>query len=106
MHLRQQVLGLSDEGTEDVIYDSQSARSSLGVDPSHAPVPDAITLRWFRKQLTAHGLGEQVFRTINAQLEAAGLRLPKGTIVDAPLIAAAPTTMNRGKARDSGMRSS
>jgi IS5 family transposase len=106
MHLLRQVLGLSDEGTEDAIYDSRSARSFLGVDLSHDPVPDATTLLRFRKLLNTQGLGEQIFSTINAQLEAEGLLLRKGTIVDATLIAAAPSTKNREKARDPEMHSS
>lgn len=106
MYLLQQVLGLSDEGTEDAIYDSQSARAFVGLDLSHDPVPDATTLLRFRKLLNEHAIGEEIFRTINAQLEAEGLLLRKGTIVDATLIAAAPSTKNREKARDPEMRSS
>lgn len=44
MYITQQCLGLSDEGIEDAIYDSQSIRSFVGVDLTHESAPDATTL--------------------------------------------------------------
>jgi IS5 family transposase len=106
MYVLQQVLGLSDEGTEDAIYDSQSARAFVGIDLGREAVPDATTLLKFRRLLEKHGLTRRMFDVINAELEAEGLLLRKGTIVDATLIAAAPSTKNAAKARDPEMRQS
>lgn len=104
MYVLQQVLGLSDEGTEDTIYDSQSARTFMNLDLGHESVPDATTLLRFRRLLERNGLTRRMFEAINAELEAEGLLLRKGSIVDATLIAAAPSTKNRAKARDPQMR--
>lgn len=43
MYLAQQCFGLSDEGTEDAIYDSQAIRSFVGIDLSREAAPDATT---------------------------------------------------------------
>jgi len=106
MYVLQQVLGLSDEGTEDAIYDSQSARAFVGIDLGRESVPDATTLLKFRRLLEKHALTKCMFDVINSELEAEGLLLRKGTIVDATLIAAAPSTKNVAKARDPEMRQS
>lgn len=106
MYVLQQVLGLSDEGTEDAIYDSQSARAFVGVDLGREAVPDATTLLKFRRLLEKHALTQSMFDVINTELEAEGLLLRTGTIVDATLIAAAPSTKNAAKARDPEMRQS
>lgn len=44
IHVAQQCFGLSDEGTEDAIYDSQAIRSFVGIDLSRESAPDAMTL--------------------------------------------------------------
>ena len=44
-----------------------------------------------------------MFETINAHLAAKGLLMREGTIVDATLIAAPPSTKNRDKQRDPEM---
>lgn len=104
MYVLQQVLGLSDEGTEDTIYDSQSARTFMGLDFSREAVPDATTLLRFRRLLEQHALTRKMFKTINTELEAEGLLLRTGSIVDATLVAAASSTKNESKARDPEMR--
>ena len=104
MYLVQQVLGLSDEGTEDAVYDSQSVRQFVGVDLSRQGAPDATTLLKFRRLLETHGLTKRMFDVINAELADQGLFLRSGTVVDATLIAAAPSTKNRSKARDPEMK--
>lgn len=106
MYVAQNALGLSDEGIEDAIYDSGSVRRFVGVDLAAGSAPDATTLLKFRRLLEAHGLTQSLFDTINAGLESAGCLLRKGTIVDATLIAAAPSTKNRARARDPEMHQS
>lgn len=103
MYVAQQCFGLSDEGAEDALYDSQAIRRFVGVDLGREAAPDATTLLNFRHLLEAHQLTESIFNTINAHLAEKGLFLREGTIVDATLIAAAPSTKNKEGKRDSEM---
>lgn len=104
MYVIQQILGLSDEATEDAIYDSQSVRGFVGVDLSHESAPDATTLLKFRRLLERNGLTKRMFEVINAHLTEQGLFLRQGAVVGAMLIAAAPSTQNKERARDPGMK--
>jgi len=103
MYIAQQCFGLSDEGIEDAVYDSQAIRGFVGINLSREEAPDATTLLKFRRLLERHGLTRTIFETINAHLADQGLMLREGTIVDATLIAASPSTKNRAKARDPQM---
>ena len=106
MYVAQQCFGLSDEGVEDAIYDSQAIRRFVGIDLSHESAPDATTLLNFRHLLESHQLTETIFNTINGHLAAKGLLLREGTIVDATLIAAPPSTKNKKGQRDPDMHQS
>ncbi len=103
LYLAQQCLGLSDEGAEDALYDSQAIRRFVGVDLAREAAPDATTLLKFRRLLEAHRLTKSIFDTINRHLAAKGLLLKEGTVVDATLIAAPPSVKNRDQARDPDM---
>lgn len=103
MYIAQQCFGLSDEGIEDAVYDSQAIRSFVGIDLNVESAPDATTVLKFRRLLEAHGLTAMIFQVINAHLAAQGLMLREGTIVDATLIAAPPSTKNQDGERDPEM---
>lgn len=103
MYVVQQCFGLSDEGIEDAVYDSQSIRRFVGIDLGVESAPDATTVLKFRRLLETQGLTATIFQVINAHLAAQGLMLREGTIVDATLIAAPPSTKNRDGARDPEM---
>lgn len=103
MYVAQQCFGLSDEGIEDALYDSQAIRCFVGIDLSREAAPDATTLLKFRRLLETHQLTESIFNAINAHLAEKGLMLREGTIVDATLIAAPPSTKNREGKRDEEM---
>jgi len=103
MYFLQQWFGLADEAVEDAIYDSQSMRDFVGIDLSHEAVPDATTLLKFRRLLEEHALTAQLFEGINAHLAERGLLLREGTMVDATIIAAPPSTKNKEHARDPEM---
>jgi IS5 family transposase len=103
MYVAQQCFGLSDEGMEDALYDSQAIRRFVGIDLNRETAPDATTLLKFRRLLEAHQLTESIFNAINAHLAERGLFLREGTIVDATLIAAPPSTKNKTGKRDSEM---
>ena len=103
MYVVQHCFALSDEGTEDAVYDSQSIRRFVGIDLAHEDAPDKTTVLHFRHLLEAHGLTRRVFATINAHLAAKGLLLREGTIVDATIISAPSSTKNERKERDPEM---
>jgi IS5 family transposase len=94
---------LSDEGIEDALYDSQSIRRFVGIDLSRESAPDATILLKFRRLLESHQLTGSIFNAINAHLARKGLLLRGGTIVDATLIAAPPSTKSREGRRDEEM---
>ena len=101
----QQWYGLSDEGVEDALTDSQALRNFVGIDLSRESATDATTLLQFRRLLEKHQLTEKLFACINGLLESQGLLLKEGTIADATILAAPPSTKNKEKARDPEMHS-
>lgn len=68
MYIAQQCFGLSDEGIEDALYDSQAIRRFVGVDLSREAVPDATTVLKFRRLLETHQLTQAIFQTVNATI--------------------------------------
>ena len=103
MYCLQLWFGLADEAVEDAIYDSQAFREFVGIDLARESVPDATTLLKFRRLLEEHQLTEQLFEGINAHLTERGLLLREGTMVDATIISAPPSTKNEAHARDPEM---
>jgi IS5 family transposase len=103
MYVAQQCFGLSDEGIEDAIYDSQAIRRFVGIDLSREAAPDATTLLKFRRLLEEKQLTEAIFNTINASLAERGLFMREGTIVDATIISAPSSTKNADGKRDAEM---
>jgi IS5 family transposase len=103
MYFLQQWYSLSDEGLEDAIYDSQAMREFIGIDLSREQVPDATTLLKFRRKLEDKQLTAAIFEEVNAHLGERGLLMREGTLVDATIIAAPPSTKNKDKARDPEM---
>ncbi|MEF8723394.1 MAG: IS5 family transposase [Candidatus Accumulibacter delftensis] len=99
----QQWNGLSDEGVEDAITDSQALRAFVGIDLSREAAPDATTVLQFRRLLEQHDLTKKLFDAVNAGLSAAGLMMREGTIADATIIAAPPSVKNEANARDPDM---
>lgn len=97
---------MSDEGIEDAIYESQSIRGFVGIDLTQESAPDATTLLKFRRLLEKHNLTPRIFDEINVHLASKGLVMREGTIVDASLIAAPPSTKNGDKKRDPEMHQS
>ena len=78
-------------------------REFLGIVLAQQDVPDATTLLKFRRLLEDKGLTEKLFTQINTHLSERGLLLRKGTMVDATIIEAPPSTKNKDKARDPQM---
>jgi transposase, IS5 family len=103
IYFLQQWYGLADEALEDALYDSQALRGFAGIDLAVAAVPDATTVLNFRHWLEQHNLTRVLFDEVGATLEERGLLMRQGTIVDATIIAAPPSTKNKEKARDPEM---
>ena len=85
--LLQQWYRLSDPGLEEALADRLSFRRFVGLALAD-PVPDHSTLSRFRAELVKHGLAERLLAELNRQLDARGLMLKEGTLVDATLVAA------------------
>jgi transposase, IS5 family len=102
----QQWYNLSDPGAEEALYDIQSMRAFAGLELGRDTIPDETTILNFRHLLERHDLTKAVFAAVAEHLEARGALLRGGTIVDATLIAASPSTKNEAQKRDPEMRSS
>ena len=79
--------GLSDPALEEALDDTLSFRDFVGLSLEDA-VPDHATLWRFREELVKQGLSERLFLEINRQLEAKGLMVKAGTLIDATLVEA------------------
>ena len=91
---------------EEVLYDICSMRAFAGLELGRDAIPDETTILNFQHLLERHGLTKAVFAAVSELLEARGALLRGGTIVDATLIAASPSTKNGAQKRDPEMRSS
>ncbi len=92
---------LSDEALEAALDDRRTFRRFAGLSLSD-PVPDHSTLWRFRQRLVELGLAETLLCEINRQLEANGLVVKTGTLVDASFVAAAakPPAKSKDGPRD------
>jgi len=105
MYLIQNWYNLSDEATEEAIYDIQPIRNFVGIDLITSQAPDATTLLRFRHLLEEHNLTEKFFKAINRLMEHNGYILKEGTITDATIFQASSSTKNEMKERDPEMAS-
>jgi transposase, IS5 family len=103
MHLVQHWFNLSDPGLEDELYESVSLQRFVGIDLGVERVPDETTVCKFRHLLERNELGRQIFSLVGQHLQARGLKLSAGTIVDATLISAPTSTKNERRQRDPEM---
>lgn len=99
----QQWFNLSDPGVEESLYESSALRRFVGVDLGVAPAPDETTVCRFRHLLEKHDLGGLMLDAVNLHLEAKGIRIATGTIVDATIIHAPSSTKNASGERDPEM---
>lgn len=103
MYFVQHWFNLADEACEEALLDSLALRRFVGIDLGRERVPDATTLLKFRRLLEKHKLGEALFAKVGQVLQARGLKVGTGTIVDATIIGAPSSTKNAEKARDPEM---
>jgi transposase, IS5 family len=103
IYFLQQWFNLSDPGVEEALYDSLAMRSFVGIDLGREPVPDETTACKFRHLLEEHEIGRQLFEQVHVHLEKQGIKVSKGTIVDATIISAPSSTKNASGERDPDM---
>lgn len=103
MYFVQHWFNLADAACEDALLDSTALRRFVGIDLGRERVPDATTLLKFRRLLEKHKLGEALFAKVGEVLQASGLKVGTGTIVDATIIGAPSSTKNADKQRDPEM---
>jgi len=104
VYFLQQWFNLSDPQAEDSLYDSESMRRFTGIELSDDRIPDETTILRFRHLLEKHELTEAIFAEVRELLEEKRLLVKSGTIVDATILDAPPSTKNAEKARDPEMR--
>jgi len=103
IYFLQQWYGLSDPGAEEALYDMHSMRDFAGLDLARDVIPDETTILNFRHLLERHTLTEALFGAVSAYLEERSLLMRGGTIMDATLIAASPSTKNKSNKRSPDM---
>lgn len=100
----QQWFDLSDPAAEEALYDIESMRRFVGLELTEDAIPDETTILHFRHLLQRHRLTERIFEAVRGLLEAKGLLLKAGTIVDASILSAPSSTKNATGTRDPEMK--
>ena len=103
IYFLQHWFNLSDPAAEEGLYDSPALRRFAGVDLGRAAAPDETTLLNFRHLLERHDLCGAMLDAVNHYLEDRGIRIGRGTIVDATIIHAPSSTKNSTGTRDPEM---
>ena len=104
IYFLQHWFNLSDPAVEEALYDSSAMRAFVGIDLGREPVPDETTVCKFRHLLESHDLGRGLFEQVARHLQARGLKVASGTIVDATIINAPSSTKNQSGERDPEMK--
>src|ERR1051326_940848 len=101
--LLQQWYGLSDEGLEAAVDDRLSFRRFAGI-PLAESVPDHSSVWRCREELARRDLAARLLAEVNRQLDAKGLILRRGTLIDATIreAAARPPTGDAGEVSERG----
>ena len=94
---------LADAALEEAIYESESMRRFVDIDLGRDRVPDETTVCKFRHLLERNKLGARLFEEVGRHLQAQGLTVNSGTMVDATIINAPSSTKNKDKSRDPEM---
>jgi len=84
----QYLYNLSDPALEDALIDRLSFQRFLGISFDR-DIPDFSTIWRFRERLTNTGLYDRLFEAVVADLDAEGMVLRRGTLVDATIVHAA-----------------
>jgi IS5 family transposase len=104
IHYLQQWFALSDPAMEEALHDMPVFREFAKLGDGVSRLPDETTILRFRHLLEKHDLATDMLRVVNDILQAKGLMMKKGTVVDATLIAAPSSTKNAKGERDPEMK--
>ncbi len=104
IHYLQQWFALSDPAMEEALHDMPIFREFAKLGDGIERLPDETTILRFRHLLEKHDLATDMLRVVNDILQAKGLMMKKGTVVDATLIAAPSSTKNAEGERDPEMK--
>jgi transposase, IS5 family len=104
IHYMQQWFGLSDPAMEEALHDVPLYREFAKLDGMTARLPDETTILRFRHLLERHKLAVDMLRVVNDILQAKGMLMRTGTVVDATLISAPSSTKNDEGQRDPEMK--
>jgi len=103
IYFMQQWYQLSNPAMEDSLYDIEAMPRFAQV--TLDSIPDESTILHFRHLLEAHELTKKLFQVTEHYMLEQGLILSEGTIVDASIISAAPSsTKNKDRQRDPDMK--
>ena len=104
IHYLQQWFALSDPAMEEALHDMPVFREFAKLGDGVSRLPDETTILRFRHLLEKHDLATDMLRVVNDILQAKGLMMKKGTVVDGTLIAAPSSTKNAEGERDPEMK--
>lgn len=104
IHYLQQWFALSDPAMEEALHDMPVFREFAKLGDGVTRLPDETTILRFRHLLEKYDLATDMLRVVNDILQAKGLMMKKGTVVDATLIAAPSSTKNAEGERDPEMK--
>lgn len=90
----QGLYNLSDPELEDQVNDRLSFQRFVGLAMMES-IPDYSTIWRFRDRLSEEGVGDKLFALINSFIDAKGLFIKKGTIIDATIIESSNRPMSR-----------
>ncbi|WP_241086881.1 IS5 family transposase [Candidatus Vondammii sp. HM_W22] len=103
IHFLQHWFELSDPAAEEALHDSRAMGKFVSIDLGNEPVPDETTICNFRHLMERNNLGDELFRLVNVYLAENGMKLSRGTLVDATIINAPSSTKRKEKSRDPDM---
>lgn len=103
IYFLQQWYNLADQGVEEFLYDIPLVRHFAQVDINQ--IPDETTVLNFRRIIEKHQLAEDFLVLSNNYLGQQGVKVSKGTIMDATIIDAPSSTKNKQQSRDPEMAS-
>jgi IS5 family transposase len=78
-------LNLPDPAAEEALYDSPALRNFVGIDLGREPAPDETRICKLRHLMEKHNLGDQLFHPVHHYLQENGMKVSRGTIVDASI---------------------
>ena len=102
----QQWYSLSDPAMEDALIEVPTMRRFAEIDLISDRIPYETTILSFRHLLEKNNLGKEIFDVVKAHPRQRGMAMKQGTIIDATLISAPSSTINKTGDRDPEMHQS